>query len=401
MWFIYVGAGLVLVTITGIYTRRRIAGALAHFGVRARRVRIVRWLIAWLLFGFPILMIVSITISLMLGRATLPRFDGVIASWLLGFPFAWAVLVVVQSVPWLVATDLLHLIVRRRRDAAAAARVRAVGVLGIIAVFGVYTPLRVVAERGDLRVRHHRVGSSPTPATPPFRIAFIADIQQDVHTDAERAREVYAIVNASQPDVVLSGGDWINSGPDHVAAAAATAAELKSRLGTFSVRGDHEHFAYVDRERSVTEVEQAMRSHGIAMVNNEVRWFTHHGKRVAVVFLNYNYIAKVDRATITSLVASVAGADYAIAVTHQLDASLTPLLAGKVDLILGAHTHGGQVNPIVGVTHVKLARLETELIDGRYEHAGTTIIITAGVGYSIIPFRYASPGAIELIELAL
>ena len=401
MWFTLVGAGLVLLIVSGLYARRRLAHALAQFGVRDRRIRVVRWIIGWLLFGYPIVMVLSIVVSLLFGRATLPRFDGVVASWLFGFPFLWSVLVVLQSVLWLVAIDLAYLIVRRRRGAARAARMRAVAVLGIIGVFAVYTPARIIAERGDLRVRHHlvEVASPTTPA--PFRIAFLADVQQDVHTDAERAREIDALVNASQPDVVLSGGDWINTGPDHIASAAAAAAALQSPLGTFSVRGDHEHFAYVDRERSVAEVERAMRSHGIAMLSNEVRWFDHHGKRIGIVFLNYNYIHRTDRSTIASLVSSVGGADYAIVVTHQLDAELVALLRDKVDLVLGAHTHGGQVNPVLGVRHVKLARLETDLVDGRYQLGRTTVIVTAGIGYSLIPIRYAAPGSIELIELTL
>lgn len=401
MWFLFVGVGLALLIASGIYVRRRLAGALSHFGVRARRIRIMRWAVAWLLFGFPIIMVVSIVVSLLLGRATLPRFDGLVASWLLAFPFAWSMLVVFQSVLWLIAIDIAYLFVRRRQGVAAATRLRAIAVLIVIGGFAVYTPSRILAERGVVRVRHHQVGAS-APATPtPFRIAFLADVQQDDHTDAGRAREVYALINASHPDVVLSGGDWINTGPDHIASAAAAASELKSRLGTFSVRGDHEHFAYVDRKRSVAEVEQAMRDHGIAMLNNEVRWFDHHGKRIAVVFLNYNYIHRTDPATVSSLVAGVAGADYKIAVTHQLDSALATLLEGKVDLILGAHTHGGQVNPVVGFMHVKLARLETDFIDGRYELGATTIIITAGIGYSILPLRYAAPGSIELIELRL
>jgi predicted MPP superfamily phosphohydrolase len=339
--------------------------------------------------------------SRLLGLATVPRFDGLVASWLLVIPFAWSMLVVFQSVSWLVAIDLGYLLVRRRRGRASAARLRAAAVLTVVGVFAVYTPARILAERGELRVRHHRVGAA-APTTPaPFRIAFLADVQQDDHTDARRAREVYALVNASAPDVVLSGGDWINTGPDHIEAAAAAAGSLQSRLGTFSVRGDHEHFAYVDRERSVAAVEQAMRRHGIAMLSDEVRWFDHHGKRVAVVFLNHNYIHRTDRETVAALVASVADADYRIAVTHQLDAALAALLEGKIDLVLGAHTHGGQVNPVVGLTHVKLARLETEFVDGRYELGATTIIVTAGIGYSIVPFRYAAPGSIELIELAL
>ena len=106
------------------------------------------------------------------------------------------------------------------------------------------------------------------------------------------------------------------------------------------------------------------------------------------------YIHRTDPATVSSLVAGVAGADYKIAVTHQLDSALVALLEGKVDLILGAHTHGG-------LMHVKLARLETDFIDGRYQLGATTIIITAGIGYSILPLRYAAPGSIELIELRL
>jgi predicted MPP superfamily phosphohydrolase len=151
----------------------------------------------------------------------------------------------------------------------------------------------------------------------------------------------------------------------------------------------------------VAEVERAMRRHGVAMLNNEVRWFAHDGKRIAVVFLGYNYIERADPATIAALVASVHGADYSIAVTHQLDARLAALLADKVDLVLAGHTHGGQVNPVLGLWHVAPSRLETRFIDGRYQLGRTTVIVTAGVGFSVVPFRYAAPASIEIIDLHL
>lgn len=401
VWFIFVLAGLALVTISGIYTRRRIAAALAYVGASPRVVRIVRWAIAWLLFGYPVLIIISIVISLLLGSATIPRFDGLLASLLLGVPFVWAVLVVLQSVLWVIAFDVAYLIVRRRRGVAAATRLRSIGVLAVVASFAIYTPVRVLVEHGDVRIREHRVTVASPSGAPPLRIAFLADIQQDVHTDSARAREIYELVNARAPDLVLSGGDWINSGPDHIAETGATAAHLKSRLGTFSVRGDHEHFAYVDRDRSVAEIEAALAAGNVAMLNNEVRYFEHAGKRIAVLLLNYNYIVRTDRETIVRLVETMASADYRIVVTHQLDDMVAGLLADKVNLVLAGHTHGGQLNPVVGLIHVNLARLETEYVDGRYQLGSTTIIVTAGVGYSIVPVRYASPGSIEIIELAL
>jgi predicted MPP superfamily phosphohydrolase len=390
VWFVYVAVGLALLIVSGIYVRRRIATALTLFGIQPRAIRIVRWLIVWLLFGYPILLVVSIATSLALGRATLPRFDGMATSMLLAVPFMWAVLVVLQSLPWVIAIDVANRFVRRER-------LRAAAILTIVAVFAIYTPVRILVERGDVRVRQHIIGAG----TQPFRIAFVADMQQDVHTDGDRAREIYAILNESKPDVVLSGGDWINAGPDHIEAAAEAAATLKSRLGTFSVRGDHEHFAYVDRDRSVGEIERAMEARGIAMLNNEVRWFDHAGKRIGVLFLNYNYIVRTDDTAVALLVESLKGADYSIVVTHQLDRTLAALLENKVNLVLAAHTHGGQINPVVGFMHVKLARLETRFIDGRYALGSTDVIVTAGVGYSIVPLRYAAPGSIEVIDLRL
>jgi len=144
-----------------------------------------------------------------------------------------------------------------------------------------------------------------------------------------------------------------------------------------------------------------MKRHGVVMVNDEVRWFEHDGKRIAVLFINHNYPAPTTKATVDRLIGEAHGADYTIAITHQLDSKLTPLLVDRVDLILGAHTHGGQLNPVVGVVHVPLARLETPYTDGRYQSGKTTIIVTAGVGYSMVPFRYASPGSIEIIDLVL
>lgn len=399
MWLIYILVGLVGLIIGGIYVRRRLAGALRYVGVGERGLRIARWASLWLLYGFPVIIIVAIIVTLVLGRASFPRFEGFWPAWLLGVPFLWSVLVVVQSLPWLLASEIAVAIVRRRRGDALAAKVRAYVVLGVMGAFALYTPLRIAVERGDVRVRHHQVGTQTTKT--PFRIAFLADIQQDVHTDADKAREVYAIVNASAPDLILSGGDWINTGPDHITETARTAAMLKSRLGVFSVRGDHEHFAYLDRERSLREVEAALSANGITTVSDDVRWFEHEGKRIAIAFINHNYIRRAPDEIVKAVLAKTAGADYRIAVTHQLDRKLAALLRDQVDLVLGAHTHGGQVNPVIGVTHIKLARLETTFIDGRYQLGTTTVIVTAGVGYSIIPLRYAAPGSLELIELRL
>lgn len=400
MWFIFLGLGFALLIVGGLYVRWRLAGALTALGVRAGRVRVVRWVTAWLLFGYPALAVVTITLKIIRGGRTMPQPEGPAGVWLLLFPFFWALLVMIQALPFVLAADLAHLAARRRRPVGAA-RWRARAVVAAIVGFALYTPARILAEHETIRVRHFAVGPHATGA-PPFRIAFVADLQQAPRTGALATR-VVAEIASRPPDLVLSGGDWIDIGANHIATAAVTAGALRSRLGTYSVRGDHEHFAYIDRDRSVREVESALRARGVEMPNDELRWFAHAGKRIAVVFLGYNYIRRTPDAVVAKLLgeAEQGGADFTIAVSHQLDAHLMALLRDRVDLALGAHTHGGQINPVLGVIHVPLARLETRYIDGRYQVGGTTAIVTAGIGYSTVPFRYAAPGSLEWIDVHL
>lgn len=416
MWFIFLGIGFAILIAGGLYLRSRMSRALVVLGASPRWVRALRYLVTWLLFSYPLIAVSTVVFALVSGKSGMGRYDGPVVTWLLVYPFFVTLLVLVQSLPWLLSFELGQALMRlaRRLGLAPApwpraSRVVAGATLLVLGGFALYTPARIVLERGEVRTRVYQVAigagadqaapSAGAAQVPPFRIAFLADLQQDVYTGPAELAPILERINAMRADVVLSGGDWINSGPDHIEAAAETASALRGRLGTYSVRGDHEHFAYFDRERSVAEIERALAARGVPVLANEVRWFSHHGRKIGVLFLNYNYIVRTEEPKIRALVAELAQADAAIVVSHQFDERVAALVAGKVDLVLAAHTHGGQVNPFLGWAHHSLARVETRYVDGRYSLGSTEVIVTAGVGYSVVPFRYASPGSIELIEL--
>jgi predicted MPP superfamily phosphohydrolase len=400
VWFLWLGIALVLLTVGGLYVRRRVLAALETLGVRRKPRRIVGWVIPWLLYGYPIIVFAVIAVSLALGRESFRTAPSGVLEWVLVYPFWMALLVTLQALPFVLVFDAAGFFARRRIDGDRLRRYRAVATMVVIAFFAVYTPARILLERGRLDVHHYDVGSGDPDHR--FRIAFIADLQQDHHTDEARADQVIELINSRRPDIVIGGGDWIASGPDYIEAAARSAGKLRSRLGTFTVEGDHEHFAYADPARSKSEVVAALARHGVTTVNNQVRWIEYRGKRIAVAYLSYNYIYRSSEADIRALIDRTRGADYSILVSHQLDRRLARLIEGRVDLALIAHTHGGQVNPVLGFFHANIARVETPYVAGRYQLGQrTTIIVTSGIGYSIAPFRYASPASVEIIDLHL
>ncbi len=397
MWFVLLGIALTVVGIGGIYFRKRLHGALDVLGASPRVLWHLRWLLPWLLFGYPALVFAFVLVSVVLGSESFSVSLSGPLFWLVALPFWMSVLVMLQSLPFLLAIDLVKFVLAKSKKSLASKRIWALAVIVIVVGFSIYTPIRILVERSTLNVHRYQVGSGTAP---PFRIVFLGDIQQDDHTDEERADEVVELVNRENADLIIYGGDWIATGADFIDAAATTGGKFKSRLGTLSVVGDHEHFAYRDKERSVGELRAALEAQNVDLIDNEIRWFDHDGKKIGVVFLNYNYIYRTPLDEVKLLLKKVQGADYSILVTHQFDAKLAAVAKDQVDLVLGAHTHGGQVNPLVGFAHVSLARAETKHVEGRYRLGNRSVlIVTAGIGFSIAPFRYASPASIEVIEV--
>lgn len=365
--------------------------------MKKRGLRVVGLLIPYLLFAYPLAMIAYVFIAAVIGAKFASMDPTGPVSWFFAFPFWMSVLVMLQALPFLLVFDLARLVARNRMAPEACFRYWARGILLVVAGFAVYTPARIALDRGDLRVQRYTAGEGQGT---PLRIVFMGDLQRDAHTDDARTSEVIELVNKQKPELILVGGDWINTGPKFIDVAAEAAGSLRAPLGVWSVRGDHDNFAYRDQERSVGEVSAALAKRGVEMVDNQVRRFEHQGKTIGVAFLSYNYIVRSSDAEVERLLHELKGTDYSILLTHQFDSHLAALVKDQVDLVLAAHTHGGQVNPVVGFWHVALARVETRYVAGRYslgQH--TTVIVTSGVGFSIAPFRYASPASIEVIEL--
>ena len=74
------------------------------------------------------------------------------------------------------------------------------------------------------------------------------------------------------------------------------------------------------------------------------------------------------------------------------------LPAGRWDLILAGHLHGGQIVLPYGFGKLLLAHPGAKYPEGVFERKGTTMHVSPGLGTTFVPFRFfARPEATELV----
>ena len=91
--------------------------------------------------------------------------------------------------------------------------------------------------------------------------------------------------------------------------------------------------------------------------------------------------------------------DYCILLSHRPE-TFDIYLANDIDLVLSGHTHGGQVRiPFLGGYYAPNQGKWPKYDAGKFTEENTTMIISRGIGNSIIPIRINNRPEIVIVEL--
>ena len=90
-------------------------------------------------------------------------------------------------------------------------------------------------------------------------------------------------------------------------------------------------------------------------------------------------------------------ADLSILLSHFPNA-FDRIRPGSFDLVLAGHMHDGQICLPYPGGKIRLAHPAARYVRGLYEHGGTTLHVSPGLGTTFVPFRFfARPEATELV----
>jgi predicted MPP superfamily phosphohydrolase len=238
------------------------------------------------------------------------------------------------------------------------------------------------------------------PSLQGLRLVQLSDIHHGPWLTLDFVHHIVAQTNALDPDLVLLTGDYVYDSPRYIQPAIAALAELRPRIGTLAVLGNHDWY----EGGPLTRFECAR--HGIPLIDNTRVILTADRKltRSADVGLCFAGIGDLweDEPNYDAALAHLPPSMPRLLLSHNPDAAEDPRFLRtrhRVDLMLSGHTHGGQVRlPIVGAPVVP-SKYGQKYAAGLVQGPRCPVYVSRGLGLSGLPVRFAVPPEVVLLQL--
>jgi predicted MPP superfamily phosphohydrolase len=224
----------------------------------------------------------------------------------------------------------------------------------------------------------------------PVTIALLSDFHPALpNMPPHRLAGIVAKVNALHPDVVVLAGDfvadsglWMRAYP--ISASIAPLGGLRAPLGIFAVLGNHDSW----NDRGAIRRELVRR--GITVLANDAR----QAGPLAIGGLDDLLTGHARPKAMLAALARLHGGR--VILSHSPDPFAR--LPANMGLMLAGHTHCGQIT-FFGWAPVTNSFYGRRFVCGLVRERGNVLVVTAGLGTSVVPIRLGARPDIWLIEV--
>lgn len=216
-----------------------------------------------------------------------------------------------------------------------------------------------------------------------FRIAHVSDLHNSFLWE-----QTVSLLQKAQPDMICITGDLVDSRVTNVDKALKFAEEAVKIAPCYYVTGNHELLIEQPQYQRLMDGLQAL---GVCVLQNTTVDLYVSQQRIAVTgaFWGTNlYMSQYDP-----------DADYRILLSHQPEIFDSYVSAG-FDLVLTGHAHGGQFRiPLLGGLVAPGQGIFPKYDSGIFTSGNTDMVVSRGIGNSIIPVRIFNRPELVIIEL--
>ena len=237
--------------------------------------------------------------------------------------------------------------------------------------------------------------SAGSEAGPGLRLFFFSDLHAEI-CRIKPERIIAAIREAdsvSPVDAVVFGGDICNNydANDTGLAYLRQISDACAKLGIpfYGVTGNHDHKFDPSDRRCVFDC-----------IENRQIPFVSRATGKNIILCGADDSGRHER--VWYKVPSVPADAVSVAIIHNPDSILHFGEGTHVDFMLSGHFHGGQIKMPFKLEFLTLRSdmlPRSNVIEGVFEHNGTTLFISRGVGCNKLPLRFLATPEVSVVEI--
>ncbi len=227
------------------------------------------------------------------------------------------------------------------------------------------------------------------PALEGFKIVQLSDLHFLPHTPLSLIRSAVARAGELKPDLIVLTGDYVTHEAETIFGMTDVLGDLDARYGVFAILGNH------DVRAGKRIISHAIEETGITLLQNEgITFDVGQGQLLLAgvddcIWGQPDLRRALDRQPADALTLLLA---------HEPDVIDEFSQAGRIDLQLSGHTHGGQIRLPFWGTPV-LPKLGKKYVHGLRRINGSWLYTNRGIGMVGMPVRFSCPP--EVTELIL
>ena len=254
-------------------------------------------------------------------------------------------------------------------------------------------------ENTTLEVSTYQIASNKIPNEfNNYKIIQISDFHNN--TSSKLTKKLIAEIKNQKPNIIVITGDLIDSTKTNVDIAIDMIKEIIEIAPIYYVTGNHEA-----RTNEYDNLKSQMIELGVKILENEAQEIQLNNSTINILGINDPSFNKerdiLDSEIVKSNMENIQynKDNFTILLSHRPEV-FKIYVEKNIDLVFTGHAHGGQIRlPFIGGIIAPNQGTFPEYTDGIYREKDTTMVVSRGIGNSIIPFRVNNRPELMIVEL--
>lgn len=229
-----------------------------------------------------------------------------------------------------------------------------------------------------------------------YKIAEIADLHNH-----DWSNRLISCLAKEEPDIIVITGDFVDSSHTDFDISMEFINQAKEIAPIYYVTGNHE--AWLE---NYPELEKRLIDSGVHMMDDKAEWLEKGNSKINLIgiqdpdFVERDTFEGIQQSIVTSKLTPLLNHDYYNIVLCHRPELFDGYVETQADLVITGHAHGGQVRiPFVGGLIAPNQGFFPKFTEGVYHQRQTDMVVSRGLGNSVIPVRINNMPELVMITL--